>query len=48
MLLFPQVSPGGTTLIARRNTLQFSTGFVAIARRSNTTARHYTSTCAVL
>jgi len=48
MLLFPQVSLGGTTLIARRNMLQFSTGFVAIAWRSNTTARHYTSTCAVL
>jgi len=36
MLLFPQASPGGTTLIVRRNTLQFSTGFVAITWRSNT------------
>jgi len=45
MLLFPQASPDGTTLIARHNTLQFSTGFVAIAWRSNNTARRYTSTC---
>jgi len=48
MLLFLQVSHGGTTLIAKRYTLQFSTGFVAIAWRSNTTARHYTNTCTIL
>ena len=48
MLLFLQVSHGGTTLIAKRYTLQFSTGFVAIAWRSNTTAKRYTSTCAIL
>jgi len=48
MLLFPQASSGGTTLIVRRNTLQFSTGFVAITWRSNTTARRYTNTCAIL
>jgi len=48
MLLFPQVSPSGITLIAKRNTLQFSTGFVAIAWRSNTSAKRYTSTCTVL
>jgi len=48
MLLFLQVSPGGTTLIAKRHTLQFSTGFVGIAWWSNTIAKRYTSTCAVL
>jgi len=48
MLLFLQVSPGGTTLIAKRHMLQFSTGFVAITWRSNTTARCYASTRAVL
>jgi len=48
MLLFIQVSHGGTTLIAKCYMLQFSTGFVAIAWRSNTTVRRYTSTCAVL
>jgi len=36
MLLFLQVLPCGTTLIAKRHTLQFSTGFIAIAWRSNT------------
>ena len=48
MLLFLQVSLGGTTLIAKRYTLQFSTGFVAIAWRLNTTTRRYNSTCAIL
>ena len=48
MLLFPQASPSETILIIRRNTLQFSTGFVAIAWRSNSTARRYTSTCIIL
>ncbi|QCD83975.1 hypothetical protein DEO72_LG2g4324 [Vigna unguiculata] len=48
MLLFLRVSPGGTTLIAKRYTLQFSTGFVAITWRANTTAKRYTSTFAVL
>ena len=48
MLLFPWASPGGTTLIAKRNTLQFSIGFVAITWRSNTTARLHTSTWIIL
>jgi len=48
MLLFLQVSPGGTNLIAKRYTLQFSTGFVVIAWRSNTIAKRYTNTCAIL
>jgi len=48
MLLFPQASPGGTTLIARHNTLQFSTGLVAITWQSNTTTKRYTSTCIIL
>jgi len=48
MLLFPQASPSETILITRRNTLQFSTGFVAITWRSNTTTKRYTSTCAIL
>jgi len=48
MLLFIQVLHGGTTLIAKRYTLQFSTGFVAIAWRSNTITKRYTSTCSVL
>ena len=48
MPLFLQVSPGGATLTAKRHTLQYSTGFIAIAWRSNTTARRYTSTCVVL
>jgi len=48
MLLFLQVSPGGTILTTKRHTLQYSTNFVAIAWRSNTTARRYTSTCTIL
>jgi len=48
MLLFQQVSPGGTTLTAKCHTLQYFTGFVAIAWWSNTIARRYTSTYAVL
>jgi len=48
MVLFLQVSYGGTTLIAKRYTLQFSAGFVAIAWRSNTIAMRYTSTYTIL
>jgi len=47
MLLFLQVLPDGTTP-TKCYTLQFSTGFVAIAWQSNTTARRYTSTCTIL
>ncbi|QCD86140.1 hypothetical protein DEO72_LG3g661 [Vigna unguiculata] len=31
MLLFLQVSPGGTTLTAKRHVLQYATDFIAIA-----------------
>jgi len=48
MLLFQQVSPGETIFTTKCHTLQYSTGFVAIAWRSNTTVRRYTNTWAVL